>query len=105
MREAVIERYLCEQVKAIGGIAYKFTSPAHRSVPDRLVLTKGLKVGVDFVDGTASFDPGIVFVELKAPGKKPTPGQLREHKRLRDLGFRVEVIDSKEGVDKFIRGL
>jgi hypothetical protein len=46
-----------------------------------------------------------IFVELKAPGKKPTPGQLREHARLRELGFRVEVLDSIEAVDNFVEGL
>jgi hypothetical protein len=46
-----------------------------------------------------------IFVELKAPGKKPTPGQLREHARLRELGFRVEVLDSTEAVDNFVEGL
>lgn len=39
----------------------------------------------------------VVFVELKAPGKKPRKLQEVMHSRLRALGFRVEVIDSKEG--------
>lgn len=38
----------------------------------------------------------MVFVELKAPGKKPRKLQEVMHSRLRALGFRVEVIDSKE---------
>lgn len=84
MLEKHIEAHLVARVKAMGGIAYKFTSPQRRSVPDRLVLLPG----------------GVVqFVELKAPGKKPTDMQTREHEKLRALGFTVEVIDSKEGVD------
>lgn len=36
----------------------------------------------------------IRFVEMKRTGSKPTPGQIREHMRLRDQGFAVDVIDS-----------
>lgn len=43
------------------------------------------------------------LIEFKAPGKKPTDGQLREHVRLRRAGFEVWVIDSFEAVDFFIR--
>jgi len=87
MLEKDVERRLVREVKKIGGVALKFTSPARRSVPDRLVL---LPQGQAY------------FVELKAPGKKPTEGQLREHARLRALGFDVSVIDTYEGVDDFI---
>lgn len=85
MLEKTIEAHLVKRVKESGGIAYKFTSPQRRSVPDRLVLLPG---------------GGIEFVELKAPGKKPTPMQLREHERLRGLGFTVLVLDSKEKIDR-----
>lgn len=84
MLERFIEAYLVKRVKEAGGIAYKFTSPQRRSVPDRLVLLPGGRVE---------------FVETKATGRKPTPMQLREHERLRALGFVVRVIDSKEQVD------
>ncbi|ASJ54877.1 nuclease [Brevibacillus formosus] len=88
MRERDIEKYLREQVKATGGQAYKFTSPGNAGVPDRLVLFPGGK---------------IAFAELKAPGKKPTALQLVQCKKIRDLGFPVEIIDSKAEVDGFIR--
>ncbi|WP_447875375.1 VRR-NUC domain-containing protein [Serratia fonticola] len=85
IRESVIEANLVKQVKAAGGTAYKFTSPGRRGVPDRLVLLPG---------GRA------VFVECKAPGEAPRPDQVREHNRLRALGFSVVVLDSKnmEGI-------
>jgi len=84
-RESTIEKHLAAEVKKAGGIAYKFVSPGRRSVPDRLVLLPGGR---------------LVFVECKAPGEKPRPDQLREHKRLRALGFNVVVLDSKnlEGI-------
>ena len=88
MLEKHIEAYFVRQVKdKLKGIAFKFTSPGRRSVPDRLVLLPGERT---------------IFVELKAEGKKPTEGQLREHVRLRALGFQVDIIDSKEGVDEWV---
>ena len=90
VRERDVEAYLRDQIKQLGGIAYKFTSPGNTGVPDRLVLLPGGRV---------------VFVELKAPGKKSTPIQLRQQRRIQDLGFQVLVIDSKAGVDEFIKGV
>ena len=90
MLEATIERYLYDQCKKRGWLCEKFTSPQRRSVPDRIV---------SLPNGEA------LFVELKAPGKKPTDLQALDHKRRRKLGFSVEVIDTKEGVDKLIKEL
>lgn len=88
MLEKTVETYLVDRVRAAGGDAYKFTSPARVSVPDRIVV----------------FPPArIYFVELKRPGGVVTKGQLREHKRLRALGCDVRVIDSREAVDAFVR--
>jgi hypothetical protein len=88
MRENIIESYLRERVKSIGGIAYKFVSPGNSGVPDRLVLLPGGR---------------SIFVELKAPGKQPTELQAMQHKKIRALGFSVLIIDSKEKVDEFIK--
>ena len=88
--ETVVEAYFVKEVKKYGGIAYKFTSPARRSVPDRIVVLNG----------------GIThFVELKTIGGKVSSGQRREIARLRDLGHTVYVIWTKEGVNKYIRSL
>ena len=56
-------------------------------LPDRLCLFPGRK---------------IVFVELKTTGQKPRRIQAYMHKKLRALGFRVEVIDTVDGVINFI---
>jgi len=90
MREKDIEIFLRDEIKAIGGKAYKFVSPGNSGVPDRLVCLPGGRVA---------------FVELKAPGKKPTVLQERQHNLLRNLGFYVQVIDSIPGVDNFIRSM
>lgn len=83
----MVEKHLCIRVKGLGGEAYKFKSPNRANVPDRIVLLPGRH---------------IHFVELKATGEEPTAAQLREHERLRDLGFSVAVLDSKEAVEKWL---
>ena len=87
IRESDIEKYLVEQIKKLGGRCDKWVCPGRRHVPDRIVLMpKGR----------------CEFVELKAPGKKPTAGQTREHERLRAFGFNVWVIGTKAAVDAFV---
>ena len=82
--ERTIEQKLAARVKAMGGIAPKFTSPGFDGMPDRLVLLPGGRMG---------------FVKLKAPGKKPRALQLARHSLLRRLGFKVYVIDGIEQID------
>jgi hypothetical protein len=43
-----------------------------------------------------------LWVELKAPGKKPKPHQVREHDRMRRMGQMVVVIDSMDGVEALL---
>jgi len=93
MRESSIERYLVRKVKAAGGECRKFVTPGRRHAPDRLVLIPA---------GATWEESHIVFVETKAPGKKARAGQRREHKRLRDMGFEVRVIDTKKLVGDFV---
>lgn len=85
--EKDIEGYLYRACKKQGWLCEKFTSPNKRSVPDRIVSLPGGRV---------------VFVELKAPGKKPTELQLMDHKIRGKLGHVVFVIDTKPKVDQFI---
>ena len=86
MLEKTIEKALVNKVKALGGMAEKFTSPNRRSVPDRIVTLPGGR---------------IIWVELKAPGKKPTEAQSRDHERRRALGCDVRVIDCLGDVELF----
>ncbi|MCI9535532.1 MAG: VRR-NUC domain-containing protein [Lachnospiraceae bacterium] len=84
MREKEIEEKFREAVKRAGGKAYKFVSPGNDGVPDRLVVMPGGHIG---------------FVEVKAPGKKPTPLQHVRMRELLSLGCGVWVLDSLEGID------
>ena len=83
LRESVIEKALVKEAKSRGGMAVKFVSPGFDGVPDRLVLLPGGK---------------CAFVELKAPGKKMRPIQLRRKKQLESLGFLVYCIDNIEQI-------
>ena len=86
MLEKQIEQALVRRVKELGGTCEKFTSPGRRSVPDRIVTLPGGK---------------IIFVECKAPGKKPTITQQFDHERRRLLGCDVRVIDSSTDAETF----
>ena len=86
MLERDIEQALVKRVKGLGGLCEKFTSPNRRSVVDRVVTLPGNR---------------IIWVECKAPGKKPTDAQLRDHEKRRLLGADVRVIDSIEAVNRF----
>jgi hypothetical protein len=96
IREYDVEEYLIKQCAKHGAVAEKFNSPQKSHVPDRLVM---------WPDRPRGLAAEITFVECKAPGKKPTVMQARDHDRRRELGFRVDVIDSYEGVDGYIRNM
>ena len=83
MREKYIEQKLVTAVKAAGGIAPKFISPGLAGMPDRLVLLPGGK---------------MAFVEVKAYGMKPRPLQIKRHGMLRQLGFKVYVLDEQRRI-------
>lgn len=81
--EKAIEKYLVSQVRKMGGLALKYTNSNEAGYPDRIVVTNG----------------STFWVELKSKGEKPRP--LQEHciEKLRSLGQRVYVADSREMVD------
>lgn len=83
MLEKVIENKLKSAVKDMGGIAFKFTAPGINGVPDRLVLLPHGK---------------LTFIELKAPGRKMRPLQVRRKRQLEQLGFSVYCIDSVDQI-------
>lgn len=88
MLERRVEQRLVDGVRAAGGLAMKWVSPSMSGVPDRIVFLPGGR---------------IRFVELKAPGQKPTPLQQRIHRMLEGLGCEVVVLDSVEAVDAWVR--
>lgn len=83
MHEKSVERELAKAVCSMGGLCPKWVSPGLDGVPDRLILLPYGRIG---------------FAELKAPGKKPRPLQLRRKAQLERLGFKVYIIDTKEQI-------
>lgn len=85
MLESRVENYLKKKVEKLGGKAFKWAPVGVTGVPDRMVLLPGGK---------------IIFVELKAPGKKARKLQEYRAKQLRELGFQVECLDTIERIDR-----
>jgi hypothetical protein len=75
--EAKVVQRIKALVKSYGGEVRKVEWSGRRCAPDLLVLMPGHHF----------------FVEVKAPGEKPRPEQVREHERLRVAGFDVFVSD------------
>ena len=88
--EKLVERKLVELVKINNGMCIKLLCDQLIGLPDRLCLFPNHK---------------MAYVETKTTGQKPRRIQAYMHKKLRALGFRVEVIDSVEGVINFIEDI
>jgi hypothetical protein len=87
MLERDIERYLVRRAIEHGGKAYKFVSPGHVGVADRIVLLPG----------------GVVwFVEVKAAKGRLSPWQKLFAADMRRMGMNYIVIRTKEEVDQWI---
>lgn len=90
MKESEIERVLVEEVKRLGGRAYKWTSPGNDGVPDRIVFLP---------------DTRVIFVELKTDTGRLSPLQKIQIDRLKKLGQWVEVVKGIQGVKMFFQDL
>lgn len=87
--EDTVETHLRKCVKVLRGLCIKLNPFGMRGIPDRLVLLPG---GI------------VLFFELKRPvGGSFEPLQERWHGKLRQLGFRVYVCNTKASVDAVLR--
>ena len=89
MRESELEKKVGQYCRKRALQYYKFSSPSRRGVPDRIVLGKGGQ---------------IMFLELKALGKKPTKLQLMEMRALTVLGFTALWVDNYDDAVRVIEG-
>ena len=86
MLEKEIEKYFLWTVERMGGKAYKFTSPSHRGVADRVVcLPNG----------------GTWFVELKAPHGRRSKLQGLFAEEMRRTQQNYACLWTKEQVDEW----
>ena len=90
MLEKNIEKHLVAQVKAMGGMAYKFVSPAHRGVADRVVCLP---------------DGSTWFVELKAPGGRLSELQKIFQSDMARMNQKYVCLWSKEEIDQWLSTL
>lgn len=86
--EKAIERYLVEQAKQNGLLCLKYSNPNMVGYPDRLLVLPG---------------GGVVWVELKSKGRKPTKIQQIRIAELIGIGHLVKVIDNKADIDELIK--
>jgi hypothetical protein len=87
MKESTIEKYLTQRVKDLGGRAYKFTSPMHRGVADRVVCLP---------------DGQTWFVEVKTEGGKLSPLQKVFASDMALMNQKYVCLWSKEQIDGWI---
>ena len=79
--EKAIEKAVVKYARKRGWLAYKFSSPGKRDVPDYEFMQSGW----------------MFMIEFKAEGEEPSVTQKREHNIIRERGgFIVLVIDSIE---------
>lgn len=89
--EGKIEAYLVKRVRETGGKVRKLKWIGYNGAPDRMIWWP-LK----------NRFPVVYFVEVKAPGEKPTAQQMQEHKKLHKDGFPVFVIDKESKVEALL---
>lgn len=90
MLERDVESYFRKAVAAAGGVAFKFVSPSHRGVSDRIVCLPG---------------GAVWFVELKRPGGRLSPLQRVFAAEMERLGQRYACLSSREEIDQWLNGL
>ena len=87
MRESIIEAYLHERVREIGGDYRRVSWSGRKHAPDDLILLPGKHL----------------FVECKRPGKNHLdPLQVVEVEFLRSMGFRATWVNTLEDVDRLL---
>lgn len=85
--EKDIEKKIGDYTKKHGGLYWKFVSPANPSVPDRIIVFPGDRVG---------------WLELKRKGQKPTPKQFQKLAELESRGCTVGWVDNVEDGKRFV---
>lgn len=102
--EGKLRAKLKARVEAYGGEIRAVSWLGRRFAPDVLCLFPAggvydLANEARDIDGWDQLHP---FIETKAPGGKPTVGQLREHERMRAAGCVVLVISTEEQLDEWL---
>ena len=87
MNEHVIEHHIVKYCRDHQILCFKFVSPAHRGVPDRILIGRN---GV------------VAFLEVKKPGKRPTALQNHVMSQILACGILVRWVDNWAAAKQFI---
>ena len=90
MVESEVEKAIRLYAESKGCLFWKFTSPGTKGVMDRLVIAPGNR---------------SALLEVKRPGKKPYPIQLKRKREVEERGMMVDWVDNIEAGKKFIDDL
>jgi hypothetical protein len=85
MKESAIEKAVTAHAKKLGWVSLKLSGVHDRGKPDRMYLRQGI----------------AVFVEYKAPGKKPTALQMKWLNDLSNAGFHATWFDYEDEGKRF----
>lgn len=104
--EGAVVEYGRKRLVEKGCLVRKISYEGRRGCPDQLVLVPTHIYQYD-LDGWPVFqEASTIFIEYKKDeNTEPEPHQLREHKRMRDVGADVRVIGSKAEVDALVAEL
>jgi hypothetical protein len=80
MLESKIENAVVKHGKLTGWLSFKFNSASYAGVPDRIFIRSGQ----------------VIFIEFKAPGKKPRKLQTYTINSMLSHGAKVFVVDEIE---------
>jgi hypothetical protein len=86
--EKDLEADLVKYIKIRGGWTLKFLPFLVNGLPDRIILMPGGR---------------CYFAEVKSTGENPRKLQRVIHRKFRELGFKVFIIDSYESLTKCLR--
>jgi len=86
--EKTLDKKLVRKVRELGGLSIKLSALHFTGLPDRMCLVPGGK---------------IAFAEMKGTGEESSRIQKTVHKKLRELGFAVEVVDSTNSLNIFLK--
>ena len=89
-QESIVERYLDSEIRKLGGVTRKYTSPGHKGVADRLCFVP---------------DGKLYIVEVKADYGKEYKYQKRERTKMLILGFEAVCVYGIKGVDDWLHSL
>lgn len=90
MLEKHVEQYFKKRVEEIGGKTYKFVSPAHRGVADRIACLP---------------DGSTWFVEIKTEGGTVSPLQRIFATEMYKLKQKYTILWSKDHVDGWLASI